>query len=117
MGGLPTGDGQEPVGTGAGASSATGTAWEEILDRLERRLADWRAALRGEGEFPSAFEWPAGLGDCPARLRARARLVLATQRDIEDEMTARRAALGALLHGIGTSERRPPVPLFVDQRA
>ena len=93
------------------------TVGEQVLDQLEERLVAWRAALRGAGPFPEWFEWPEGLGPCPERLRGRARLVLATQRDIEDEMTARRAALGALLHGIGTTDRRPPVPLFVDQRS
>lgn len=111
------------VTTGLGQADGTawvqadGTAWEQVLDQLEARLVAWRAALRGARPFPEWFEWPEGLGACPERLRGRARAVLATQRDIEDEMTARRAALGALLHGIGTTDRRPPVPLFVDQRS
>lgn len=116
--GLP----EEPTQAFAGAAAmgpdaAPATPWERVLDELEARLVAWRDALRGAGGFPGSFEWPTGLGECPARLRARARLVLAVQRDIEDEMTARRASLGALLHGIGTTDRRPPVPLFVDQRS
>ena len=110
-----------PGGRGPGTAPTApdggdAAAWERVLDQLEERLVAWRAALRGTGPFPEWFEWPEGLGACPERLRGRARLVLATQRDIEDEMTARRAALGALLHGIGTTDRHPPVPLFVDQR-
>ncbi len=90
--------------------------WDGALDELEARLETWRAALRGEGAFPDDYRWPQDLGDCPDALRGRARRILAMQRDVEDELTARRAALGALLHGIGTTERRAPVPLFIDQR-
>lgn len=90
--------------------------WARVLDQLEDRLDDWRAALRGEAAFPDDYRWPSDLGDCPVALRSRAQRILAMQRDVEDELTARRAALGALLHGIGTTERRAPVPLFVDQR-
>lgn len=111
-----------PRGTGApvgGAAGAAGVAadWERFLDELEARLVAWRVALRGDGPFPDDYRWSGNLGACPDHLRGRAQAVLASQRDVEDELTARRAALGALLHGIGTTERRLPVPLFVDQRS
>lgn len=114
---VPSGDAVPGAAGEPDAGGLAGTGWERVLDELEGRLAAWREALRGAGDFPADFRWPGDLGDCPARLRNRARAILATQRDIEDELTARRAALGALLHGIGTTERRPPVPLFVDQRS
>ncbi|MGH9088184.1 MAG: hypothetical protein ACRDYZ_08735 [Acidimicrobiales bacterium] len=116
--GAPAGTGEQLLAVPAGVDGLlVATGWEGVIDELEARLAAWRAALRGAGSFPDDFRWPERLGDCPGHLHARARAILAAQRDVEDELTARRAALGALLHGIGTTERRLPVPLFVDQLA
>lgn len=124
--GAPAGTDEHALAVPAGVDGLPGQAhrsppgdaeWEEVLGALEARLVAWRSALRGVGEFPDDFRWPGDLGACPEHLRARARAILATQRDIEDELAARRAALGALLHGIGTTDRRAPVPLFIDQRS
>lgn len=86
------------------------------MDELEARLVTWRDALRGRGPFPDEFEWPVGLSPMPSRLRSRAQLVLAAQRDIEMEIIARRGVLGAMLSG-ADAERQSSVPLYVDQRS
>ncbi len=111
-----------PVGPAAGEATAAPGApgdggWERMLDELEARLVAWWAALRGVQPFPPAYTAPPLRGPLPAHLRSRALALAAAQRDVEEEIRARRAALGTLLRGIGTTDRRPPVPVFVDDRA
>lgn len=96
---------------------ARSTLWDLVVDELEARLAAWRDALCGRGPFPDEFEWPVGLSPMPSRLRSRAQLVLAAQRDIEMEILARRGVLGAMLSGGAAAERQGSVPLYVDQRS
>jgi hypothetical protein len=105
-----------PEGPAPQATTAVGTAWEHLLSELEMRLAAWRGALDGSGRFPEGFEWPSGLDRCPGPLRARARRILAAQRDIEREMAERQAALGSVLHGSDPLGRQAPPPLFLDLR-
>lgn len=87
-----------------------------MLDELEDRLAQWKAALEGHGPYPGDFCWPTGLGRCPAHLGQRARRISAAQRDLEVRMAARRSALGALLRRDPGTGRPAATPLFVDQR-
>jgi hypothetical protein len=91
-------------------------SWDDVLDVMERRLDHWWAAVHGEAPFPATYRLPDGLGPVPTRLRSRAATVLAAQRDVEDAMGARRAALGALLRQ-GTTPRPSSVACFVDRRA
>jgi len=84
---------------------------------MEGRLAAWWAALEGRGPFPPAYEMATTLGPVPSRLRPKALAVLAGQRDVEVAIRNRRSAIGALLHGSGTADRRQPTPRFVDGRA
>ncbi|HEX4081704.1 MAG TPA: hypothetical protein VHX40_01985 [Acidimicrobiales bacterium] len=90
--------------------------WDDVLDEMERRLDHWWAAVHGEAPFPPVYRLPDGLGPVPGRLRSRAATVLAAQRDVEDAMGARRAALGALLRQ-STTPRPSSVACFVDRRA
>ena len=92
------------------------STWDGVLDEMERRLDRWWAAVHGEAPFPPAYQVPDDLGPVPDRLRSRAAAVLAAQRDVEDAMGARRAALRALLRQ-GTTPRPSSTACFVDRRA
>lgn len=98
-----------------GAATATGTAWEALLDALEMRLTIWQAAVDGTSASPGQLEWPE-IGRCPAHLEGRARRILATQRDLHARLTARRAAIGALLQRRHATHHFLPTALFVDER-
>ena len=90
--------------------------WEELLDVLEGRVQTWRAALDGSAPYPGVLTWPARMGSCPPSLADRARRVLHTQHQLEEEMSARRAMLGSRLGASANSSPTRP-PLFVDERS
>lgn len=76
---------------------ATASAWAAVLDELEADLASAEALLEHRAGEPDerhspavAWEPPSDLGPLPAALQARARHVLARQRD-----ATRRLALAA----------------------
>lgn len=103
---------------GAGvATPADAARWEAVLDELERRTEQWRAAIGGGGGYPDAFAWPDGLGPCPPHLADRARSLHAAQQDLQARLALRRDALGSLLRTDARPRARVPVPLFVDQRS
>ena len=72
--------------------------------------------MHGEAPFPATYRLPDGLGPVPTRLRSRAAMLLAAQRDVEDAMGARRAALGASMRE-STTPRPSSAACFVDRRA
>jgi hypothetical protein len=87
--------------------------WGEVLDTLESRLFHYEQFLNGRGDVPP-YELPLGLGPIPPALRARARLVLEGQLDLENRFRARMGALRTLLD----RPSNPPaeLSLYVDQR-
>lgn len=91
------------------------TAWESLLGELEARLAHWQGALDGANPYPDELSWPHGLGRCPAGLEARAKRILAAQRDLHERVAARHGALGALLRRSDSPRSHAPPALFVDQ--
>lgn len=57
--------------------------WEEVLEGMERRVAQGERYLAGERVEIDRFVRPAGLGPLPVELGERARAVLAATKEIE----------------------------------
>lgn len=91
--------------------------WEQLLDTLEERLGQWRAALEGMGDYPDELLWAHDPGPCPDHLLNRARRINAAQQDLCARLSLRREALGALLRSDGRFGHALTTPLFVDQRS
>ncbi|HMD45959.1 MAG TPA: hypothetical protein VKG43_07360 [Acidimicrobiales bacterium] len=77
------------------------STWVGVLEVLEGRLAEYWRALSGQAPMPDPFSVPEGLGPLPPALVARARTLLAGQREVELQIRTRLGVLGDLLAGGG----------------
>lgn len=81
--------------------------WPEVLDEMERRLADVDRELRSGGPAVAPWALPDDLGPLPAELRPRARQTLALTRAKQAEAEEARARIGEALRQGRTVAREP----------
>ena len=97
------------------------TTWDEVLDSFEDRLRAQRRALdAGEAGSVPLFRPPAELGDIPSAHRARAQALLASSRDLEQELADNVEALAidlAVARSDQPSPTRPQHARFIDVSA
>lgn len=96
------------------AGVATPVPWEAVLDDLADRLRRYQQALQGYCPLPEPYEVPEPAGPLPEHLAARARVILAGQRDVEYRLRARMGALAGAMAGAGRVAT-PPAPEFLDR--
>lgn len=87
-------------------------SWELVLDRLQRHVDEVRAGL-AVYELPEPYVVEVPNGPVPQALAARARLLLAEQRDLETMVRERLGVVSVMLAG---AFRATPGPVYVDQK-
>lgn len=95
-----------------GAVPADLLTWEAVLDRLQRQLDEIRAGL-AIYEMPEPYVVAVPNGPVPPALAARARLLLAEQRDLESLVRDR---MGVVLAMFAGAFQAAPGPVYVDQK-
>ncbi|MHB1583555.1 MAG: hypothetical protein ACYCU7_13340 [Acidimicrobiales bacterium] len=96
--------------------SAEAVPWETVLDQLQERLGRYQRALQGRCPLPGPYDVPETDGPMPAHLAARARVILAGQRDVEYQLRARMGAVAAAL-AAARHPSAPPRPVYLDRRS
>ena len=94
-------DAAPPGLDGAGTVAAhaiVATRWEEALELMAVHLDELREGLQGLRPMPVASSVVVPPTPMPQALRARARLLLAAQHDLEVVLRERVGILGAALH-------------------
>lgn len=95
--------------------------WTSVLDQLEARIAEQRAALdAGEAGMVTPFMPPEDLGPLPPELLPRARELLRESDDLVAELAGNVAHIRqdlAVVRTVGASAGRAPGARFVDTSA
>lgn len=97
----------------AGSTHPSGQPWSDVLDALETHIGEVRAGL-ATGVMPAPYEVVVPSSGLPVELSARARRVLASHHDVEDELRTRLAGIASALVRAGSAPA--PVPVYVDRR-
>jgi hypothetical protein len=98
------------------ARVAAAVPWEAVLDELADRLRRYQQALQGRCPLPEPYVVPEPAGPLPEHLAARARVILAGQRDVEYQLRARMGAMAGAMAGVGRAAASP-APEFLDRRS
>ncbi len=91
-------------------------SWEEALVKLERHVAEIRAGLERSGSMPEPYRVALPDAPLPAELEARAKQVLAEQRDLEVALRERMGIISGAMHR-DPHLRRAMVALYLDKTA
>jgi hypothetical protein len=89
--------------------------WADVLEEMEKRVADAKQVIMAGGAPPSEFSLPDDIGPLPPELRARATAVYVATVALQRKITKAQAGI---LEALRRGSRRPPATAsFVDQRA